>query len=145
MSIHAICLCVSSHLDAQIRFLIFLHSQKRDRKAPTLGNLNLGAKAHFVRACLSQLPVAVTQAPRQGWIPQIRRCKYPSQHMAVGVETGWAGRGVWEMPGTVDAWCTFSPGGWELKDHSKHKAIWNWCFLQPMLTMRPECLGIICA
>lgn len=38
--------------------------------------------------------------------------------MAVGVETGQAGRGSWEMPGTVDAWCTFFPGGWELKDQS---------------------------
>lgn len=71
-----------------------------------------GAKAHFERASLSQLPVVVTQAPTQGWIPQTRSHKYPSQHMAVGVETGQAGTGLWEMPGAVDvAWGTFSPGG----------------------------------
>lgn len=53
-----------------------------------LGDFNLGAKAHFGRASLPQVPVAVTQPPRQGWIPQIRRRKYLSQQMEVGVETG---------------------------------------------------------
>lgn len=67
------------------------------------------AKAHFGRASFSQLPAAVTRAYRKGWIPQIRRCKYPSQHMAIGVKNGQAGRGSWKTPGTADAWCTFFP------------------------------------
>jgi len=51
MSIHTIYLCVS-HLDAQISFLIFLRLQKRERKAPTQGDLNLGARGPFGRALI---------------------------------------------------------------------------------------------
>lgn len=50
-------------LHAKIRLLISLRRQKRERKAPTLGDFNLGFKAHFGRASLP-VSVGVTQAPR---------------------------------------------------------------------------------
>ena len=105
-------------------FWSFRIVKREKEKLPHWAISTWGAEARFGRASLSQLPAAVTPAPRQGWIPQMRRHKYCPRHMAAGV--GDARRSGCLVH--IFLW------GWELKDHSKHKAIWNWCLLQPKLT-----------
>lgn len=55
------------------------------------------------------------------------------------------GESLWVVAHTqcTIACCPLSLRGWELKDHLEHKVLRNLCILQPMVTMKSECLGMI--
>lgn len=67
---------------------MFLHNQKRERKVPTLGNFNVGTKAHIGRASLSQLPIVVTQTPRQDGTPKLGGVNPPPNTWLLGWRLG---------------------------------------------------------
>lgn len=80
----------------QIRFPMFLHhNQKRERKVPTLGNFNVGTKAHIGRASLSQLPIVVTQTPRQDGTPKLGGVNPPPNTWLLGWRLGEQAEARW--------------------------------------------------